>query len=358
MNWRKSRVSQLLAIDVPIIQGPFGGGLSSVELTSCVSAAGGLGSFGAHHLHADEIIELASVIRTRTRKPFALNLWLPFDNSDAQPSADAFQHYLNPLAAYYAELGLPLPQQPKTFIPNFAEQFQAVLDTAPAVLSFVFGVPPAWVIDQCRSRGIITLGTATTVDEAIALEQGGVDMLVASGFEAGGHRVAFLRPAEESLMGTFSLIPQVADAVSIPVIAAGGIAEGRAIAAAFTLGAEAVQIGTAFLACAESGTSQLHRAQLFSKQARYTQLTRVFSGRLARGIANRFMDEQSHNTPAPYPIQSWLTGQLKQAACEQQHPELMSLWCGQSAPLIKYTRAQQLLAELVAQTDRLLNPGD
>lgn len=352
MNWRATGVSQLLGLELPIIQGPFGGGLSSVQLTSCVSAAGGLGSFGAHHLNGDEIINIARAIKSQTAKPFALNLWLPFDNSEAQISEDKFQRYLAPLVPYFAELKLPLPEQPKAFIPNINEQIQAVLEAAPAVVSFVFGVPPGWVVEQCRLRGIKIVGTATTVEEAVALEQGGVDAIVASGFEAGGHRVAFLRPAEESLIGTFSLIPQVVDAVNIPVIAAGGIADGRAIAAAFNLGAQAVQIGTAFLACNESGTSNLHRAQLFSQQARHTQLTRAFSGRLARGITNRFMLEQAAGA-VPYPIQGWLTGKLKQAAIEQGRADLMSLWCGQSAGLLKHKDAQQLMAGLVEQTDRL-----
>jgi nitronate monooxygenase len=354
MSWRTSRITQLLGLDLPIIQGPFGGGLSSVQLASCVSAAGGLGSFGAHHLTGDEIIDIARAIKSHTAKPFALNLWLPFDNSQVQPSQEEFNRYLLPLAPYFAELNLPLPKLPKTFIPDFTEQLQAVLAAAPAVLSFVFGVPSAWVVEQCRSRGIKIIGTATTVDEALVLEQGGVDAIVASGFEAGGHRVAFLRPAEESLIGTFSLIPQVVDAVKIPVIAAGGIADGRAIAAAFNLGAHAVQIGTAFLACNESGTSDLHRAQLFGPQARHTQLTCAFSGRLARGIHNRFMLEQS-TSPAPYPIQNWLTSKLKQAATAQGRPDLMSLWCGQSAGLLKHNNAAQLMASLAEQADRLLS---
>ncbi|HEY6527091.1 MAG TPA: nitronate monooxygenase [Cellvibrionaceae bacterium] len=355
MNWRNSRVSQLLGVQVPIIQGPFGGGLSSVALTAAVSQAGGLGSFGVHHLTAEQITQIAAAIREQTKKPFALNLWLPFDSSDYQPTEIEFQKYLEPLKPYYIELGLNVPVQPQAYAPAFDEQMQALLEARPAVFSFVYGVPPSWVIEQCKSRGIITLGAATTADEAVVLEKAGVDMVVASGFEAGGHRVSFLRAPEESLTGTFSLIPQVADAITIPVVAAGGIADGRGIAAALTLGAAAVQIGTAFLACSESGASQSHRDKIFSSEARYTGLTRVFSGRLARGIRNRFMHELSDSTPAPYPIQNWLTGKLKQAANEQNRPELMSLWCGQSAPLLRRRNASELMEELIAQTDQIFS---
>jgi nitronate monooxygenase len=352
-NWRVTQVSQLLGLSLPIIQGPFGGGLSSVELAARVSEAGGLGSFGVHHLNGEEIRKIAAEIGAKTQNPFALNLWLPFDHSEEQPSSVQYNDYIQPLQPYYAELGLPLPEQPQRFSPDFNEQMQAVLDARPKVFSFVYGAPPTWVIEQCKSRGIVTLGSATTPDEAIALEAAGVDMVVATGFEAGGHRVSFLRKPEESLMGTFSLIPQVVDAVKIPVIAAGGIADGRGVAAALTLGAAAVQIGTAFLACAESGTSQVHRNKILSSDARYTGLTRAFSGRLARGIRNRFMDELNESALAPYPIQNWLTGKLKLAATQQQRPELMSLWCGQSAPLLKHTEAKELLEGLTRQTDQI-----
>jgi len=351
-RWQDTRVSKLLGLQVPIIQGPFGGGLSSVDLAATVSEAGGLGSFGVHHLNETEIRKVAAAIRAKTQKSFALNLWLPFDQP-AQPSAAQFDEYLQPLLPYYAELGLQPPTQPAQFSPDFTEQMQAVLEARPKVFSFVYGIPPAWVIDACKARGILTLGAATTVDEALALEEAGVDMVVATGFEAGGHRVSFLQKPEDSLTGTFSLIPQVADAIKIPVIAAGGIADGRGIAAALTLGASAVQIGTAFLACTESGTSQLHRNIILSSDARHTGLTRAFSGRLARGIRNRFMDELNAHELAPYPIQNWLTGLLKAAAIQQQRPELMSLWCGQSAPLLIHTHALALVEELVAQTDQI-----
>lgn len=354
-SWRRTRISERLQLTLPIVQGPFGGGLSSVALTAAVSEAGGLGSFGMHHLQGEEMLRTADAIRSRTRRPFAVNLWIPFEGSDDPACTKRdFSRYAEQLRPYFSELGCTVPEPPERFAPRFAEQIDAVLRIRPAVFSFVYGIPDADILKRCRELGIVTLGTATSVDEAIALEQAGVEMLVASGFEAGGHRVAFLRPPEESLIGTFALIPQVADAVGIPVIAAGGIADGRGMAAAFMLGAEAVQIGTAFLACEESGTTAMHRAELFSVRARRTALTRVFSGRLARGVRNRLMDEGENLTVAPYPIQNWLTGQLKRAAIATGRSDLMSLWSGQSAPLLKHHRAQTLMRSLVDETGKLL----
>jgi nitronate monooxygenase len=181
-------------------------------------------------------------------------------------------------------------------------------------------------------------------------------MIVASGFEAGGHRVSFLREPEECLTGTLALIPQVVDTVKVPVIAAGGIVDGRGIAAALTLGASAAQIGTAFLACEESNASPLHRAKLFSTDARRTTLTRAFTGRLARSIHNGLIDalRGKESALAPYPVQAWLTAQFKTAALAANRADLMSLWSGQGAPLLKHRRAADLLRSLVAGTDEIL----
>ena len=353
--WKNTEAARRLGLSAPIIQGPFGGGISSVELVVAVCEAGGLGSFGVHHLDADGIADVARRIRGSTAAPFALNLWIPLDDADDPLLDDAdFASNSALLQPYFDELGLPPPQRPQRFAPAYEEQIAAVLEARPAVFSFVFGIPSPSVLQRCRALGIVTLGAATTVDEAIALEQAGVDMVVATGFEAGGHRVSFLRSAEESLCGSFSLIPQVVDAVRIPVIAAGGIADGRGVAAALALGAQGVQIGTAFLACEESNADATHRTMLFSADARYTGLTRVFSGRLARGIRNRLMHElQPHAAQIPqYPVQNWFTGALKKAAAVQQRADLMSLWCGQAAPLIKHRNAGALMAALVAETSQ------
>lgn len=357
--WKQTALTRQLGLSVPIIQGPFGGGLSSVELTALVSEAGGMGSFGAHHQTAEQIMQTVSAIRERTRQPFAINLWIPqADSERLQLDEAAFAQYIQPLQPFFDELGMAAPTLPEQFWPPYAEQVEAVLAARPPVFSFVFGIPSPDILQRCRERGIQTLGAATTVDEAVALEQAGVDMIVATGFEAGGHRVSFLRSAEASLTGTFALVPQVVDAVKVPVIAAGGIADGRGIAAALTLGAHGAQIGTAFLACQQSSASALHRQMLFSPQARYTGLTRAFSGRLARGIRNRLMDAlQGYEASLPpYPLQYWVAGTLKAAALAQGRADLMALWCGQSAALLRETDAATLMASLVAQTEAILAP--
>lgn len=355
--WQSTEVSRRLKLKAPIIQGPFGGGLSAVDLTATVSDAGGLGSFGVHHLSGTQLKEVAQAIRAKTSRPFALNLWIPYQGSDDPPVSDEeFQQAVDRLAPYFNELNIALPTRPARFSPRYSEQAEALLETKPAVFSFVFGIPSAEILERCRELNIITLGAATTPDEAIALERAGVDMIVATGFEAGGHRVSFLRNAEDSLTGTFALIPQVVDAVKVPVIAAGGIADGRGIAAALMLGAHGVQIGTAFLACKESAASTAHREQLFSANAKFTALTRAFSGRLARGIRNRFMDElERHAEQLPmYPVQNWLTGKMKPTAISQNRADLMSLWSGQAAPLLQHRDAAALFNSLVEETSQAI----
>lgn len=343
----QNRVAERLKLEYPIIQGPFGGGLSSIALLATVSNAGGLGSFGAHYMSSAEIERLVAGIRQLTSKPFNINLWVSDQDDDGLSlSQKAFDRAYTTLKPFFDELGLKKPEYPESFGQKFEQQVEAIFRSSPPVFSFVYGIPDPSILKECRIRNIITIGTAITPDEAIALDDAGVDMVVATGFEAGGHRVAFLRKAEESLVGTLSLVPQVVDRVKVPVIAAGGIADKRGVNAAFALGAEAVQVGTAFLACEESNAPKIHKDKLFSKDAGYTALTRAFSGRLARGIENRMLSEMQNQYHAPYPAQSWFTGQLKQAAIEQNRTDLMSLWCGQSAALLKYTKAAELFRAL------------
>jgi nitronate monooxygenase len=345
-----------LKLDAPIIQGPFGSGLSAVDLVVAVSEGGGLGSFGVHHLGAAGIRDIAARIRARTSRSFALNLWIPLDDSDdPQVSEAGWQAALELLAPYYRELKVPLPERPERFGPSYEEQVETLLELKPPVFSFVFGVPSGSVLDRCRDAGIATLGAATTPAEAKLLAEAGVDMIVATGMEAGGHRVSFLREPEECLTGTLSLVPQVVDAVKVPVIAAGGIADGRGVAAALKLGASAAQIGTAFLACEESNAAPLHRQMLFSDAARRTSLTRAFTGRLARSLHNDFIDALAgkESQLPPYPVQAWLTAQFRAAALSAGRADIVSLWSGQAAPLLQHRRASQLLRWLIEDTARV-----
>ena len=352
--WNKTRLTERLSIQYPIIQGPFGGGFSTSELVAAVSNKGGLGSYGANGLTAEEIVNVIADISSKTSSPFAVNLWVSTEDDDADlVSHEQFEEALRPLAPILQQLGIEAPKAPPVTVHRFEDQVQAILEAAPPVFSFVFGVPPAEVLEECRRLGIITIGTATTVEEGIALDRAGVDAIVATGLEAGGHRVSFLRPAESSLVGTISLVPQVVDEVRAPVIAAGGIADGRGIVAALALGASGVQIGTAFLACQESNASRVHRDALFSERSRQTVLTRAFTGRLARSISSTLSKAyDSQSQPLPYPLQRQLITQLREQTAGEAAGELTPLWAGQSASLLKTRTAAELFCQLVEETSQ------
>jgi len=354
--WNKTKFTQLLGIQYPIVQGPFGGGLSSVKLATTVSNAGGLGSFGCQPFTAEEISNICKKIKKETDQPFNINLWVnDRDDRLASFSNEDYQNLTKLFKPFFDELNLPIPQQPIDLGPRFEDQIEAIFDAKPAVFSFVYGIPSSFILEKCMSLGIKTIGTATTLDEATALESAGVDAIVATGFEAGGHRVSFLRTAEDSLTGTFALIPQIADRIKIPIIAAGGIADARGIKAALSLGAEAVQIGTAFLATDQSNASQDHKDKLFSSDSRYTTLTKVFTGRLSRGIKNRltesFKDQESKL--APYPLQSKFMSYLKAyPATDISNPDFKAYWAGQSAGLLKFRDATVLIKTLIQEMNR------
>lgn len=354
-QWNDNRLATTLGITYPIVQGPLGG-LSSQRLTAAVSNFGGLGSFGALSLAPEQIKDVIAQIRSLTAKPFAMNLWVSMEDEGARTSDEAaFNRSLAPLAAHLAELGAPRPEYQPYVPASFEDQARVLLDAEVPVFSFIFGIPPREMLDECRRKRIATIGTATTPDEAAALDEAGVDAIVASGFEAGGHRGSFLRPAEDSLTGTMSLVPQVVDLVGVPVIAAGGIGNARGVNAALALGAEGVQMGTVFLTCEESGASRLHREALRGPNARHTGLTRGFTGRLARGIRNRLMEEmnRSGTEVLPYPLQRGLVRNLATAAEAAGRADLMPLWAGQSADLFACTDAVTFLGLLVEEVGEI-----
>ena len=312
--------------------------------------SGGLGSFGAHGLEPEAIRDVIAEIRSLTSKPFAMNLWVSMEEEGAFTSdAAAFERALSPLMPHIEAVGGVRPTFAAYKPIRFEQQARVLLDAKVPAFSFICGIPPKEILDETRLQGIVTIGTATTPEEAIAIEQAGVDLVVASGFEAGGHRGSFLRSAEESLTGTISLVPQVADAVEIPVVAAGGIADARGIRAAFALSAEGVQMGTVFLACKESGASTLHREAILSGNASHTALTRGFTGRLARGIHNQLLQEM--NRPGveilPYPLQRALMRSLALPAQKADKRELLALWAGQSASLARQANVGDLMRSLV-----------
>lgn len=347
---RVIEASKRLGIRHPIVQGPFGGGLSTTRLAATVSNLGGLGSFGAHVTAPDRIGALADELRSLTAHPFALNLWVSdHDPGGLQISCSEFDRIYSRFEPFFEELSLEKPEPPPHYHPAYEQQVEALIEARPPVFSFVYGVPSRAVLAKCKQQGIVTSGAATSVAEARALDEAGVDVIVASGLEAGGHRPSFLERAEDSLMGTLALVPLVADRVRAPVVAAGGIADRRGIEAVLTLGASAAQLGTAFLACEESAATPEHRALLFGEAAHHTTLTRAFTGRLARGLQNRWTQTMRDAEHAPYPVQSWFVGQLKAAAVAQQRTDLVSLWAGQIAPNLRHHNATALMAALLEE---------
>ena len=355
--WYKTKASKILGIDYPVLQGPFGGNLSSVELVSAVSNNGGLGGYGAYSLSPAEIVRIDQQIKAATNKPYNINLWVSdTDTADGVVSDEQFRIAQQLFKPYFDELGIDVPSKPEPFKSRFENQVEVILHQKPPVFSFVFGAPSSDILEQCRRLGIVTVGAATTLDEAIALESAGVDMIIASGFEAGGHRPSFLAPAESSTIGTFVLLQLIKEKVKIPVIAAGGIANGKGVAAAMVLGADAVQIGTAFLACDESNATATHRQMLFSDEGRYTTLSRAFTGRLGRGITTRIAKDLMTKEKyfLPFPLQTLFMAPIRTAAIEQKKWDMILFWGGQIAPILKHTKAAELMRSIVEETTEYL----
>lgn len=323
-------------------------GASSPQMALAVSAAGGLGSL-APGLGPDAMRQAIAGLRAATDRPFAVNLFV-LDAVDAGEREVA--RALELLAPYYAAAGLPPPGIPARWAEDFAAQLEALIDSRVAVASFTFGCLTADQVARLHAVGTAVIGTATTVAEARAWAAVGADAICAQGCEAGGHRGSFLAPATESLVGTMALVPAIRDAVSCPVIAAGGIMDGRGIAAALALGAWAVQLGTAFLLAPEAVTSAPWRRAIAEAGDDPTRLTRAFSGRHARGIENRFMRELrgvEHELPA-YPIQNALTQPLRAAAARAGNADLLSLWAGQGVRKARALGAAELVQTLWAET--------
>lgn len=354
--WNKTKASELLGIEYPILQGPFGGGLSTPELVATVSNMGGLGGYGAYSISPQEIYEVDRRIKSLTNKPYNLNLWVSdTDVEDGTVSDKQFEQTKALFKPYFDRAGIELPPKPD-FKTRFEDQFQVILDVKPKVFSFVFGIPSPDMLEEARKRGILLVGNATTMDEAIALELAGVDAIVASGFEAGGHRPSFLEPAELSTTGSFVLTQLIRERVKVPLITAGGIATGKGIAAAFNLGADAVQIGTAFLATEESGALPEHREALFSDAAKQTILTKAYTGRLGRGIITQLAKEVSRKEESilPFPLQTTFMSSLRKAALEQNKHDMVLFWSGQIAPILKHRKAGELMRVLIEETGKLI----
>jgi nitronate monooxygenase len=329
------------------------GGAANVELVAAVSNARAFGILPCAYLTPEQIKTQIEELRRATERPFGVNLFVEHPPYEADVSKTMHAH--KRLKSFREELGIPHPVRPAIPPNHYFAQVDAVLEAKPAVFTFTFGIPDSQTLERLRRAGIFIIGTATTVAEAEALMRAGVDGIFAQGSEAGAHRGTFLASAEESLVGTLALVPQIVDATKLPVLAAGGIGDGRGVAAVLALGAVAAAVGTAFLLATECSISRAYRETLRSERARHTILTRAFSGKTARGIANR-MTAEIHDPEdiAPYPFQNAMTRDIRTAAGQQGRPEFLSLWAGQAAALAKELPAAQIVAELMREAQQAL----
>jgi nitronate monooxygenase len=337
-----------VGIQHPIIQAPMGGANATPpSLVAAVSNAGGLGFLGAAYMTPEQITKECAAIRALTSRPFGLNLFAPTD-VPALPNDLAIA--MGVIARYHGELGLDAPKPPTLPTYTFDQQLDAALDGGMRVFSFTFNTLPAETIARVKQRGVYVVGTATTVEEATILARLGVDAIAAQGSEAGAHRGTFVGSFETSMVETMALVPQVVRAVELPVIAAGGIMNGQAVAATLKLGASAAALGTAFLVTDECGVAESYKALVLSSRDDGTRVTRAFSGRPARGIVNRAMNEiEASGSILPYPYQNSLTRDMRTAAAKQGRPEYLSLWAGQGAPLARRMPAATLVDTLVRE---------
>jgi nitronate monooxygenase len=337
-----------LGIQIPIIQGPMGGGFTTAELVATVCDAGGLGSLAAAYLKPEQITEDFRKIRALTSGPLNINLFA--GGYEPRPAPDA-EPMLAILAEVHGLLNIPPPVLPAPQADPFPAQFEAVLETGAEVFSFTFGVPSAETMKRLREKNIFTIGTATTVDEARAVEKAGADAVVAQGSEAGAHRGTFLASVESSMIPTVELTRAMSKALAIPVIASGGLMDGRDIARALEAGASAVQLGTAFLVCPEAGTPKAHRDAILNARTNNTELTRAFSGRAARGIRNGFMDRVAGKEDyiLPFNQQNALTRPMRVAAAKQNNADFLSLWAGEGLTRARPLPAKELIDALVRE---------
>ncbi|MCM3691396.1 NAD(P)H-dependent flavin oxidoreductase [Neobacillus niacini] len=353
----KNIMTELLKIEFPIIQAPMAGGVTTSKFVTEVSNSGGLGMIGAGYMSPNQVSEQIKEIKQLTTNPFGINLFVPNEFTYTENEIKSASQLLQPICEQ-----LHINQNDRLEIPTsnhlfetFNDQIKIVIEENLPVCSFTFGVPSIEIIAKLKHHNIILMGTATTVEEAVEIERLGMDIVCVQGSEAGGHRGNFMGEDEGSLVGLMSLIPQVVDHVSIPVIAAGGIMDGRGLMAAICLGAMGVQMGTAFLTCKESGAHQVHKEAILHAKEDQMVLTRAFSGKWARGMNNPFISElKNHEESLPdFPVQNTLTQHIRKAASSQNNPDYMSLWSGQSPRLAKNHTVEALMKEIVSEAKKI-----
>ncbi len=346
----------LLGTRLPIIQAPMAGGSTTPALVAAASKAGALGSFGFAYTQPEAMQRDVETVRALTKAPINLNFFV-----SAQPAPIAAESQSDAIAAvagYYQSLGLPVPAPVRApYAPDLHAQLSMAEDIRPEVLTFHLGDLPADRLKRLRALGIKTGGSATGVEEALHLEALGVDFIIAQGAEAGGHRGSYQRDPYEAMTGTLALTRLIVRAVKIPVVAAGGIMDGAGIAAVLALGAQGAQLGTAFIPCSESGASAVHKQSVLSAREDTTLVTEKFSGKPARGLANRYMREMNErNSPQlAFPAQNMLTGALRAASSKAGNADFVSMWAGQAAPLAREMSAAQLVITLETETLQALD---
>ena len=344
-------LSDLLGLAVPVIQAPMAGGPSSPELVAACSTAGALGSFGFAYTQPEEMKKQSAAVRAQTDRPFGINLFLA--PQPGEITADAQRAALDAVSGYYAELGLSPPEPAHApYAPDLEAQLAAVEAIRPRVFTSHLGALPAAQVKAFQSLGICVGGSATCVAEARSLESLGFDFVIAQGGEAGGHRGSYLCDPYQALTGTLALVRLIVSAVRVPVVAAGGIMDGAGIAAVLALGAQAAQLGTAFIPCPESGAPKAHKDTLLALHEDTSAVTEKFSGKPARGIVNRFMREMSYHDAAQlaFPAQNSITGRLRAAAAKAGNPDFLAMWAGQALALSRSLPAAELIARLEAET--------
>ncbi|MBJ7001082.1 nitronate monooxygenase [Streptomyces griseofuscus] len=332
----------------PIVQAPMAGGVSGPELAAAVSEAGGLGFLAAGYKTADGVYQEIKRLRSLTDRPFGVNVFMPQPEYAESGAVEVYAHQLAGEAAWYeTELGDPDSGRDDGYDAKLA----VLLDDPVPVVSFHFGVPSREALERLRRAGTFTLVTATTAEEAVAVERAGADAVIAQGVEAGGHQGTHRDVPENdgTGLGLLSLITQIREAVHVPVVAAGGIMRGAQIAAVLAAGASAAQLGTAFLATPESGAPAVHKEALTNPLFVRTELTRAFTGRPARGLVNRFLREHGPYAPAAYPEINHLTSPLRKAAAKAGDAQGMALWAGQGHRLARDLPAGQLVEVLAAE---------
>ncbi len=346
----QTALTEKLNLQFPIIQAPMAGGATTPELIAAVSNAGGLGSLGAGYMTPTEIKQAIKKIRELTNKPFAVNLFIPEKH---QVTADQMKNACQDINQCCAELNIKIEPAKEPYAQSFKEQINVLLEEKIPVFSYVFGMLDPSLIAQFKKNHTFLIGTATTLAEARLLEKTNIDAIAAQGSEAGGHRGSFLNKAEDSLIELFDLLPQLVNEIKIPIIACGGIMNGKGIAAAIKAGASAVQMGTAFLTCIEAGIPDVYKQVLLTQKQDNTVLTRAFSGKLARGIRNKFincMNKKKENILS-YPIQNALTNPMRKRAIINSNIDFMSLWAGKSATLCRYCSAHELINNLIMEVE-------